>query len=237
MSTPRRSQVQIQKLGLERGNRWLFRDLNFEIPCGSFVVLSGPSGVGKSSLLQTLAGLLTPSEGLITYSCDQGCHHNPQNYQSKIGFIFQKLNLIPNNSVLKNLLCGRLGEYPWWKTLFGFPKRDIQKAESILEKLGILSLSAKWVCETSGGEQQRTAIARTLIQEPELILADEPVAHLDLPLARSILSLLKSETTQRNATTLCALHQPELIQEFADWILELSPHDPRGWKITENRRP
>lgn len=229
------SPIQIQDLGLQREGRWLFRHLHLDVEPGKFIALVGASGVGKSSLLHTLAGLLTPTEGSITYECSGRCKHTPKNFQKKIGVIFQKLSLIPNNTVLQNVLCGRLGRYAWWKTLFSFPQSDRAKAYEILKNLNIHHLTEKWVSQTSGGEQQRAAIARTLLQEPELILADEPVAHLDMEAARHALQLIKNQSKKLNAITLCSLHHPELIDEFADLMLELSPDYAEGWKL--HRKP
>jgi phosphonate transport system ATP-binding protein len=221
---------EVENLGLYQNDRWLFRGLNLEMPAGKLIALTGPSGVGKSSLLHVIAGLLPPTEGIVHQPLTE---HPPRPLisGSGMGVIFQKLRLIPNHSVLQNVLCGRLGRYPWWKTFFSFPRQDRLEALERLQSLQIDHLASHWVCETSGGEQQRAAIARTLHQNPQWILADEPVAHLDQDLAHRSLALLKEQTRLHSSTMLCALHQQELISKYADRILELSPSHPQGWRL------
>jgi phosphonate transport system ATP-binding protein len=160
------SHLALRNLGICRNGKWLFRNLQLEIPRGKFVAVLGPSGVGKSSLLASLAGLLVPTEGEITYRCQGQCLHQPSNFQKKIGIVFQNLMLINNSSLLKNVLCGRLGRHPWWKTALCFPREEKDQAYRILFDLGLAHLVHRWVSEVSGGEQQRTAIARALFQEP-----------------------------------------------------------------------
>lgn len=225
----------LQNFGVERGGRWLFREMSLEIPRGKFIALVGPSGAGKTSLLSVLAGILNPSEGEVLYSCERGCRHRPGEFQSKMGIVFQSLRLIPNRDLLANVLCGRLGRYPWWKSLFGFPKSDRKEAYSILFDLGLERDAFRWVAETSGGEQQRTAVARALFQEPEVILADEPVSSLDAYFAGRVLGLLREKAHRENLTVICTLHDASLVQRFADFVLSLDPHNPEDWRMRTNR--
>jgi phosphonate transport system ATP-binding protein len=222
--------VALRNVGVCRNGKWLFRNLDLEIPAGKFVAVVGPSGVGKSSLLSCLGGLATPTEGEILYRCQKGCLHRPDAFQRRIGFVFQNLLLIENSSLLKNVLCGRLGRYPWWRTLLSFPRAEREEAYRLLYDLGLSSYVHRWVSEVSGGEQQRTAIARALFQEPELILADEPVSNLDAYLSGRVLGMLKRHAQEHQRTVLCVLHNAELVERFADQILSLDPHDPAGWK-------
>lgn len=226
----------LRNLGIERDGRWLVRNLTLDIPRGKFVAVVGPSGVGKSSFLSVIAGLLPPNEGQVTYCCGEGCLHQPADFQKRIGMIFQSFRLAFNSSVLQNVLCGRLGRYRSWQTLFGFPKQDRQDAARILKDLGLSRHTHRWVAEVSGGEQQRTAIARALFQEPEILLADEPISHLDAYLAGRVLGLLKLEAQNNNRTVICVLHTAEHIERFSDWVLSFDPTDPKGWKFRENKR-
>lgn len=229
------SHVTVKGLGLKRGDRWLFRGLDLAVPRGSFVAVVGPSGVGKSSFLHCLAGLVRPTEGDIDYCCLRNGLHTPANFQDKTGVVFQNNLLVPNGTVLNNVLCGRLGRYPWWRTLWGFPKEDRAEAYRILCDLGLAAYPHRWSCETSGGEQQRTAIARALFQEPELYLADEPVSNLDAYLTGRILGILRQEASQRRRTVFCVLHNAELVERFADMALSFDPADPAACKVREVR--
>lgn len=228
--------VAIRGLGLRRGDHWLFRGLNLVVPRGKFVAVVGPSGVGKSSFLGCLAGLVTPTEGDIEYCCLQLGRHTPANFQGHTGVVFQHNLLVPNSTVLDNVLCGRLGRYPWWRTLFGFPRADRVAAYRIIADLGLAPLTHRWVCETSGGEQQRAAFARALLQEPELYLADEPVSNLDVYLTGRVLGILRQESLAHGRTVFCVLHNPDLVERFADLVLSFDPGDPAGWKVREVQR-
>ncbi len=227
-------QLAVRGLGLERGGRWLFRGLDLEIPRGKFLAVAGPSGVGKTSFLSVVAGLVTPTEGEVTYCCGAGCLHRPADYQKRIGMVFQNFRLAFNSSLLDNVLCGRLGRYRFWETLFGFPRRDREEAFHLLNDLGLGRDIYRWVAEVSGGEQQRTAVARALFQEPEVLLADEPVSNLDAYLAGRVLGRLKLEAGQRGRTVISVLHTAEHIARFADFVLSFDPVDPAGWKLREN---
>ena len=223
--------LSIKGLGLKRNDRWLFRNLNWEVPRGSVVAVVGPSGVGKSSLLNCLAGLTTPTEGELTFSCNAGCLHEASGYQKRVGIVFQNLLLSPNSSVLRNVLCGRLGRYPWWQTLFHFPRADKQEAALLLADLGLAALLHRRAADTSGGEQQRAAVARALFQEPELLLADEPVSNLDAYLCEHVLGILRHEAHDKQRTVFCVLHDPALLERFADYALSLDPMNPEKWRI------
>jgi phosphonate transport system ATP-binding protein len=228
-----RPHLSIQGLGLKRNERWLFRNLNWEVPRGSVVAVVGPSGVGKSSLLHCLAGLTEPTEGKLTFSCNAGCLHAAAGYQKRVGIIFQNLLLSPNSSMLRNVLCGRLGRYPWWQTLFHFPRADRKAAALLLADLGLADHLHRRAAETSGGEQQRAAVARALFQEPELLLADEPVSNLDAYLCGRVLGILRQEAHQNGRTVFCVLHDPALLERFADYVLSLDPLHPEKWRIRE----
>ncbi|MBW7896591.1 MAG: ATP-binding cassette domain-containing protein [Opitutaceae bacterium] len=228
--------VTIRGLGLRSGERWLFRNLDLEVKRGRFIAVVGPSGVGKSTFLGCLNGLVTPTEGEIEFCCLQRGRHTPANFQGHTGVVFQHNLLVPNSSVLTNVLCGRLGRYPWWRTLFGFPQPDRESAFRILADLGLAAYTHRWVCETSGGEQQRAAFARALFQEPELYLADEPVSNLDTYMTGRVLGILRQEVTLHGRTVFCVLHNPDLVERFADHVLSFDPTDATAWNYREVRR-
>lgn len=216
------NQIDIEDLTVSRGGRPVLEKLNLSVRRGSFVSIEGHSGVGKSSLLNCLAGLLKPSSGAITYHCRKGCAHTPSQFQERLGLVFQHLRLTPNATAEVNVLCGLLGTRPGWKTLFGFPSSDRSQANRLLAQLGLESLASKPVYQLSGGERQRVAVARALISEPECLLADEPVSNLDPLTARCVLGLLKSECARNGCTVFCALHDRALAEEFADATLRLN---------------
>ena len=215
------NQIDIEDLTVSRGGRPVLEKLNLTVRRGSFVSIEGHSGVGKSSLLNCLAGLLKPSSGAITYHCRKGCAHTPSQFQERLGLVFQHLRLTPNATAEVNVLCGLLGTRPGWRTLFGFPSSDRSQANRLLAQLGLESLASKPVSQLSGGERQRVAVARALISEPECLLADEPVSNLDPATARCVLGLLKSECARNGCTVFCALHDRALAEEFADATLRL----------------
>ncbi len=228
---PTEVHVDVRGLGLRRSGRWLFRHLDLAVVRGAFVAVVGPSGVGKSSFLACLAGLLPPTEGGIGYRSRQGAIHPPAGFREQTGVVFQHNLLVPNSTVLENVLCGRLGRHPWWRTLLGFPKAEREEAYRILCDLGLAGCPHRWAGETSGGEQQRTAFARALFQEPELYLADEPVSNLDAYLTGRVMGLLRQEASGRRRTVFCVLHNPQLVERFADLVLSFDASGDGSWKI------
>jgi phosphonate transport system ATP-binding protein len=228
--------VAVQSLAVRRGSRTLVSGLNLSIARGKFIAVAGPSGIGKSSLLYCLAGLLKPDGGDITFRCQGGCEHEPAGYRQRVGFIHQDLRLVQNSTLLENVLCGRLGHIPWWKSAFGFSKTDKQRALQLMSELGIAQYAHRAAADVSGGEQQRAAIVRAILQDPEIFLADEPVAHLDFSSARKAMDLLKRLTRTANKTVFCTLHDPQLVAEYADLVLRLHATGDAQWTFEEPGR-
>jgi phosphonate transport system ATP-binding protein len=228
-------QVSLRGLGLERRGRWLFRGIDIEVRRGKFVAILGPSGAGKTSLLACLAGTLAPSEGQVVFQCAQGCHHSPPAFRKRLGIVFQNFLLIGNGTLLHNVLCGRLGRYPWWRTVAGFSRSDRNEAFNTLDLLGLAGHVHRRAFEVSGGEQQRAALARALFQEPEMFLADEPVSNLDPDLTLRVLEILRAQTRQDCRTVFCVLHNQELVERFADMVITLNPDRPQEWTLREAR--
>ncbi len=200
--------------------------VNFKISEGEMVAVVGPSGAGKSTLLRCINRLIEPSEGSVSFQ-DKNISlihgYELRKYRTQIGFIFQNYNLQNRLSVLDNVLTGLLGQRPSITTTLGlWPKKDILTAKNILKDLGLEAYLYKRADMLSGGEQQRVSIARARIQNPKLILADEPVASLDPPTAKKVLEDLKKICKKENIAILINLHDVDMALKYADRILGLS---------------
>ncbi|MFT5836844.1 MAG: phosphonate transport system ATP-binding protein [Candidatus Azotimanducaceae bacterium] len=222
-------------IGFRRGERWLFRNLDLELYAGDFLALVGPSGVGKSTLLSCLCGMLEPTEGSVEVALRGDPPCLPTELRRHFGIVFQELQLTANADLLTNVLCGRLGRFNCLSTLFGFPAKLRTEAYGLLCELGVGRNPHKWVSQMSGGEKQRVAIARALFQQPELYFADEPVSSLDAYYAGRVLGLLRQEADDKEKAVVCVLHNAEHIQRFADVALSLNPNDATGHKFRRVR--
>jgi phosphonate transport system ATP-binding protein len=226
--------LKLDKIGMQRSGRWLLRDLSGTLSPGEFLAVMGPSGAGKSSLLQCLAGLLAPQEGAIYY-CDESAtaqcsEFPPQAVRRRFGLVLQNLQLVSNLSLLDNVLCGRLGRYRFWQTFAGFSEADRVAAAKLLAHFGLGERLHARAGEVSGGEQQRTAVARALLQEPDILLADEPISQLDPALACGVLRSFREHAQHHGMTIVCVLHQEELAREFADVILRAKAGQAWTWE-------
>ncbi len=201
------------------------KGISFTVEDGEFLVIIGLSGSGKSTLLRCINRLVDPTEGEIILDGDVISSlpaGELRTVRRKIGMIFQHFNLVRRSSVLTNVLSGRLGYVnPASSLLYRFPERDRKRAFEALEMVGITDQAYKRADELSGGQQQRVGIARALMQDPSLILADEPVASLDPVLAHSILGYLEKLNREAGITVLCSLHYLDLVQRYATRVIGL----------------
>lgn len=201
------------------------RDVSFTVEEGDFLIIIGLSGSGKSTLLRCINRLVEPTEGQIIWNGEDITGANQtklRHFRRKIGMIFQQFNLVKRSKVITNVMSGRLGYVDEWRSLmYRFPKEDRQRAKEVLERVGIADQAQKRADELSGGQQQRVGIARALMQEPEMILADEPVASLDPVLAHSILQHLEDLNQEDDITILCSLHYLDLVQRYASRVIGL----------------
>lgn len=201
------------------------KDVSFKLPDGEFLVIIGLSGSGKSTLLRCINRLIDPTEGEILWRGVDVAKlkgEDLRHYRRKIGMIFQHFNLVRRSSVMTNVLAGRLGYTPTWRSLTGqFSKADRELALEAMNRLGIADQAHKRADELSGGQQQRVGIARALMQQPELILADEPVASLDPVLSHSILQHIEQLNQEDGITIICSLHYLDLVQRYATSVIGL----------------
>lgn len=200
-------------------------NVSFEVKDGEFLGVIGLSGSGKSTLLRCINRLIEPTEGEIIWNGVDLAKlegEKLRNARRKIGMVFQHFNLVKRSTVLTNVLSGRLGYTSSWKSLMGrFSTADYEKARQVLTRLGIADQMHKRADELSGGQQQRVGVARALMQEPEMILADEPVASLDPVLAHSIMQRLELLNREDGLTILCSLHYLDLVQRYATQVIGL----------------
>jgi phosphonate transport system ATP-binding protein len=190
---------------------------------GAFTVLLGASGAGKSTLLRALNGLVRPTSGRV--ACELGdiaSRRQMRVHRRRTGMIFQQHHLIGRATVLANVLTGRLGYYSAARTLFPLPSADKLRALDAIERVGLIEQALRRADELSGGQQQRVGIARALVQEPSLILADEPVASLDPATADRVLGLLHGICKADNISAVVSLHQLDFARRYADRIVGLA---------------
>jgi phosphonate transport system ATP-binding protein len=201
-------------------------DVSFDVPKGQFLAVIGLSGSGKSTLLRCINRLIDVSAGQIFWDEEEITAASPEEVRRirrKIGMVFQHFNLVHRSRVITNVLAGRLGYVnPAWSLLNRFPKEDMAKAIKQLERVGIADKADQRADELSGGQQQRVGIARALMQDPEIILADEPVASLDPVLAHSIMKHLEEINKNDGVTVLCSLHYLDLVHRYADRVIALN---------------
>lgn len=202
------------------------RDVSFEVPDGQFLAVIGLSGSGKSTLLRCINRLIEPTEGRITWNGVDVSAANQEELRRirrRIGMVFQHFNLVHRSKVITNVLSGRLGyTSPALSLINRFSRKDMAKALAQLDRVGLRPKAYNRADELSGGQQQRVGIARALMQDPEMILADEPVASLDPVLAHSIMQYLERINQEDGVTVLCSLHFLDLVHRYADRAIALN---------------
>ena len=204
--------VELQNVTKRYGDTVALDDVSVSIPEGEFVVVLGPSGAGKSTLLRILNGLTEPTEGTVRV-VDQP----PAQVRESIGMVFQSHYLIETMSAYRNALTGALARTNYLRSLLTLYRQDDKHAAlEALETVDLLEEAGQRAGSMSGGQQQRVGIARALVQQPNLLLADEPVASLDPKAAAEVMGYLRSASDERNLTTGASLHQVNLAREFGE---------------------
>ncbi len=196
-------------------------DISLEIPRGQFCVILGPSGAGKSTLLRAVNGLMTPTQGQVRIDGTTLSLSTQKQLRRRVAMIHQHFNLTSRLSVASSVLSGLLPAVSTARALSGwFKPAHRRKACELLQRVGLTPTHLKRRAgDLSGGQQQRVGIARAFMLDPEVVLADEPVASLDPKISRDILTLIRDAAKEHNTTVLCSLHQIDLAREFGDRIV------------------
>lgn len=199
------------------------KDVSVDIAPGEMVAIVGPSGSGKSTFIRCINGLVQPTSGRIfvgPHEVSAARGRQLRGIRGHIGMIFQAFNLADRASVFNNTLVGRFSHTPTWRSLLGIAtQHDKEVIAAALESVGILDRAWHKAGALSGGQKQRVAIARTLAQEPSIMLADEPVASLDPPTAHAVMNDLRRINAERQLTTLVNLHLVDLAQTYTTRII------------------
>ena len=199
------------------------KDINLKIEQGEFVAVIGLSGAGKSTLIRTINRMHDITGGTLTVDGINVMELQGKSlraFRRKIGMIFQSFNLITRTTVIKNVLTAFVPELPWWRAFLGiFKKEEKIAALEALDKMGILDKAFVRADQLSGGQQQRVALARTLAQNPQIILADEPVASLDPVTARQVMDDFQRINRDMNITVIINIHHVELALQYASRVI------------------
>lgn len=216
--------ITIRDLRKSYGSNQVLHGIDMDVKAGEFVVMLGLSGAGKSTLLRCINGLNQPDSGTLQVAdIDLMQKHSRRALARHVAMVFQHHNLVPRLSVRKNVLTGRLGQVSTLASVLQlFKQSDITLANQCLARVGLAHKADERTEALSGGQMQRVGIARALAQQPQVILADEPVASLDPKTARSVLQYLRDATRELGIAVICNLHQVEYAKEFGDRIVGLA---------------
>jgi phosphonate transport system ATP-binding protein len=201
----------------------ILKGISFSVESDDFVAIIGPSGAGKSTLIRCINRLVEPTAGDIFFDGISVLNLNQSEMRKircKMGMIFQEFNLVERMSVIDNVLSGRLGYTSSIRSLFKmFPKSDIKMALEYLDRVGLSDFIEKRASELSGGQRQRVGIARALIQNPKLLLVDEPTSSLDPKISREVMGMIKKMSEEENVPVLCNIHDVALALEFSNKVI------------------
>ncbi|NIC06972.1 phosphonate ABC transporter ATP-binding protein [Billgrantia bachuensis] len=240
--------IAVKRLSKTFGQTRVLENVGFDIHAGEMVALIGPSGSGKSTLLRHLVGLTTANRKADSHIRVMGRDiqrsgrllRGSRTQRCRCGYIFQQFNLVGRLSVLTNVLVGRLGSMPRWRALLGrFTDEERAQARQALARVGLAELADQRANTLSGGQMQRVAIARVLMQDADVIFADEPIASLDPRSAREVMDILKRINLEDGRTVLVSLHQVDYARRYCSRAIALKQgrlyYDGRTEGLTEAR--
>ncbi len=201
-------------------------DVTLEVPGGQVLALIGPSGAGKSTLIRCINRLVEPTSGNVILDGQNITKlgaHGLRKMRRRMGMIFQEYALVERLTVMENVLSGRLGYVGFWRSYFRkYPQTDVDEAYRLLDRVGLLEMADKRADELSGGQRQRVGIARALIQDPALLLVDEPTASLDPKTSRQIMRLICELCRERDLAAIINIHDVKLAQMFVQRVIGLT---------------
>jgi phosphonate transport system ATP-binding protein len=209
-----------------RAGQPVLKDVSLTVEGRGMTAIIGPSGTGKSTLIRCINRLVDPTAGEILFRGQDLARLNGRDLRlarRHIGMVFQEYNLVERLSVIENVLCGRLGYVAVWRAwLRRFPAQDVDRAFRLLDAVGLGDFATQRADQLSGGQRQRVGIARALMQEPDLVLADEPTSSLDPKTSVEIMELIASRAGERDIPVIVNIHNVELARRFADRIVGMS---------------
>jgi phosphonate transport system ATP-binding protein len=217
--------LEVKNLRAAYGERQILKGVSFSLQADDFFAIIGPSGAGKSTLIRCVNRLVEPSGGEVIFNGrDIAKVPVPElrEVRRNIGMIFQEFNLIERLSVIDNVLTGRLGYTGTLRSLFrAYTKADIEQALKLLDRVGLSEHVDKRADRLSGGQRQRVGIARALIQNPKLLLVDEPTSSLDPKIAREVMGLIREMAREFHIPVLCNIHDVDLACDFCSHVIGL----------------